>query len=226
MYAWVSLVVACDILFIDHLLMPAAAAALSSPEQQAVRTWWSLSKSPRKDLEKNHQQRPKSSGTFHSFVSAIGFKSKKHTPSHEHEPVPPVVTIQTRPPSKSVSSTQTKVDSLEPRTPVDPHRNKHQSLLTLSDIDPFAGRPVIAVSVPNLPSDPNRLSANSNPYVTDFMQKKPNTFNRVSYASSYSIAHGHAIDILPVVPASSNLTSDSWRLHNKYVTLHLLTEFI
>jgi hypothetical protein len=206
--------------------MPTTAAALSPPEQQAVRSWWSLSKSSRKDLpvlEKIYQQ-PKPLGKFNSFASAIGLKPKKHSPSRD--PSPSVVTVQTRPPSKSVSSTQTGVDSIEPRTPIDLHRDKHQSLLTLSDTDPFAGRPVIAIPVPNLPSDFNHLSAHSNPSVTDFVQKKPDTFNRVSYVSSSSTTHSHAIDILPVVPASTNLSSDSWRLHNKYVTLHLLTESI
>ncbi len=46
-----------------------------------------------------------------------------------------------RPPSKSISSSRTRVDSIEPRTPVDLPRDRH-SLLTLSDPDPFAGRPV------------------------------------------------------------------------------------
>jgi hypothetical protein len=86
-------------------------------------------------------------------------------------------------------------------------------LLTLSDTDPFAGRSVIAVPVP---SDPNRLSAYSNPSViTDFLHKKPDTptFNRVSYASSSSNSHVHAIEISPVPPVSNTR-----RLHNKYVT--------
>lgn len=196
--------------------MPAAAAALSPSEQQPVRTWWSLSRSPStKDLRQGYdKQQSKSSGKFTSFASAIGLKSKKHTPSlaiqEPPPPVPPVVKIHTstRPPS-----TRTRVDSFEPRTPVD---LKRQSLLTLSDADPFAGRSVIPV-----PSDPNRLSAYSNPSVTDFLHKKPDTptFNRVSYASSSSNSHVHAIEILPAPPVSNaRITSEFRRLHNKYVT--------
>ena len=205
--------------------MPATAAALSPSEQQPVRTWWSLSRSPStKDLrqgyvlENKQQQQSKSSGKFTSFVSAIGLKSKKHTPSlaiqEPPPPAPPVVKIHT---SSKPSSTRTRVDSFEPRTPVD---LKRQSLLTLSDTDPFAGRSVVAVPVP---SDPDRLSAYSNPSVTDFLHKKPDTFNRVSYASSSSNSHVHAIEILPVPPVSTRITSEFRRLHNKYVTANFYT---
>lgn len=210
-----------------HHHMPAGAAALSPSEQQPVRTWWSLSRSPStKDLRQEYvlentkqqqkqQQQSKSSGKFTSFASAIGLKSKKHIPSlaiqEPPPPVPPVVKIQTS------SRPRTRVDSFEPRTPVDPHPDKRQSLLTLSDTDPFAGRSVIAVPVPHLPSDPNRLSAYSNPSITDFVHKKPETptFNRISYASSSSNSHLHAIEISPVPPLSTRITSDLRRLPNK-----------
>jgi len=214
-----------------HYHMPAAAAA---SEQQPMRTWWSLSRSPStKDLRQgypveNKQQQPKPSGKFTSFASAIGLKSKKHTPSlaiqEPPPPVPPVVKIQTspRPSSKSLSSTRTRVDSFEPRTPID---LKRQSLLTLSDTDPFAGRSVIAVPVPHLPSDPNRLSAYSTPSVTNFIHKKPDT-NRVSYASSSSTSHVHAIEILPTPPVFTRITSELRRLPSKYVTAIFMQRYL
>lgn len=193
--------------------MPATAAALSPSEQQPVRTWWSLSRSPStKDLRQAYvqQQQPKSVGKFTSFANAIGLKSKKHTPSLAiQEPPPPLPPVVKIPTDTRPSSTRTRVDSFEPRTPVD---LKRQSLLTLSDTDPFAGRSVIAVPVS---PDPDRLSAYS---VTDFIHKKPDTFNRVSYASSSSNSHVHAIEILPVPPVSTRKTSEFRRLPSKYVT--------
>jgi hypothetical protein len=207
-------------------------AALPTAEP-AARTWWNINRSPSsKDLRHaySHEKAasrpslPVKSGKLNSFASAIGLKSKKQSPSLAIED-PPATLIPyvsnlastptspassaNRPPSKSVSSSRSRVDSIEPRTPVDFQRDPRHSLLTLSDTDPFAGRPMIAVPVPQLPhfpSDPNRLSASPNPSVTEFVQKKADvpTFNRVSYASSSSNSNHHTLDI-PASPIPSKL---------------------
>ncbi|KAH9486532.1 hypothetical protein JR316_0000597 [Psilocybe cubensis] len=216
------------------------------PSADPAKQWWSISKSTSsKDLRQKYvqdgqSQRPapqvKSSGKFTSFASAIGLKSKKPHPSLAIQdppmttnnnanvvslPSPSPLSESTRPTStaKSTSSTRSRVDSM-PRTPVDSQRDHRHSLLTLSDTDPFAGRPMIAVPVPHLPSDPNRLSAYSNSSVTDLVQRKgdPPTFNRVSYASSSSNSHNHALDIPHMnSPISAKEKQEFRELHNKLV---------
>ncbi|KDR85429.1 hypothetical protein GALMADRAFT_360685 [Galerina marginata CBS 339.88] len=186
-----------------------------------------------KYVQEKQPAQVKSPGKFNSFASAIGFKSKKNAhptltiqdppasngpPLPSPNPVSPVLSESTRPMSKAASSTRSRVDSLEPRTPVDYHRDKRQSLLTLSDVDPFAGRPMIAVPVPNLPSDPNRLSAYSNPSVTDFVHKKADvpTFNRVSYASSSSNSNNHGMELPFITPPVTAKPNSEFRpLHTK-----------
>lgn len=147
--------------------------------------------------------------TFNVFASAIGFKSKKHPalaiqdppfPSRPRGVTNPILDpiYTNRPPSKSVSSTQTRDDSLEPRTPLDGQRVGRQSLLTLSDVDPFAVRGV--ASAPHTPSDPDRLSAYSNSSIPDFISKNVDlsVYNRVSYASSSSHSNAHGSEPSPL----------------------------
>ncbi|PPR00041.1 hypothetical protein CVT24_009050 [Panaeolus cyanescens] len=215
--------------------MPAAALL----DEQPSRNWWSglaKSHSP-KDVrdpygpEKQEARTRKRSQTatksspFGSLASVIGLKSKKHHPalaiqqpdslfdSATSNPVSP--TSNPRPPSKAASSTRSRVDSIEPKTPVDFQRDRRHSLLTLSDTDPFAGRPIITVPVPHIPNDPNRLSAYSNNSATDFPQKKaePPIFNRVSYASSSSHSNHHVVDLLPSSPISPS--TEPLRLQSK-----------
>ncbi|KAF9527709.1 hypothetical protein CPB83DRAFT_907317 [Crepidotus variabilis] len=180
-----------------------------------ARNWWSLSKQPSgRDLhqkftqvdEKQAKRTPnavKSPSGFKSLASAIGLKSKKHPhpslaiqkppspliPSLHHVfPASPSSDIYSAGPA---SSTRSRVDSIEPPTPVDSHRDKRNSLLTIAD-DPFAGRsPMIALPMAPPPADPSRLSAYSNPPVNEFLHGKvdPPTFNRVSYASTSSNSH-------------------------------------
>lgn len=187
---------------------------MSSTFSSPPRTWWSLSpKSTNpvaRDLrrgystEKHSQHSPaKHSGlTFNTFASAMGFKSKKHPslaiqdPPLQSQTITPPVDgpygqYTARPISKSASSTRSRVDSLEPRTPVDPQRDLRPSLLTLSDVDPFAVR---AISAPHTPSDPNRLSAYSNSSIPEFVSKDAESSlmsNRVSYTSSSSHSNQH-----------------------------------
>lgn len=179
------------------------------------KSWWPMSRSTSaKDLRQQYadREKPKSSGKFNSFASAIGLKSKKSShpaltiqdPPLPMQNVPPIFpaspsSAKTRPTS---SSTRSRVDSLEPRTPADSHRPRRQSLLTLSDTDPFAGRPIVVAAVP---SDPNRLSAYSNSSVSDLAQRKGEApvFNRVSYASSSSNSNSHAVEFPPATPPIS-----------------------
>lgn len=193
---------------------------MSSTFSSPPRTWWSLSpKSTNpvaQDLrrgystEKHSQHSPaKHSGlTFNTFASAMGFKSKKHPSLAIQDPPLQSQTITppmdgpygqyaARPISKSTSSTRSRVDSLEPRTPVDPQRDPRPSLLTLSDVDPFAVR---AISAPHTPSDINRLSAYSNSSIPEFVSKHAESspmLNRVSYASSSSHSNQHGSELSP-----------------------------
>ncbi|KAG5644616.1 hypothetical protein DXG03_008094 [Asterophora parasitica] len=174
------------------------------------RTWWSLAP---KQLHVD-QRRPYSSdkssrpGGLNSIAAALGFKSKKHPTlavqdsqpiSRPPPPAPPIIDTQfsNRPQSKSVSSTRSRVDSSGPQTPVDFHaqREGRQSLLTLSDADPFAVRSLS--SAPHTPSDPDRLSAYSNGSIPDFVSKG---IERVSYASSSSQSNLHGSELSPGAP--------------------------
>ncbi|KAJ3771996.1 hypothetical protein FB446DRAFT_71686 [Lentinula raphanica] len=196
------------------------------------RNWWSLSSkaSAREpSTYPSESGRPSSSKRndttkFNTLASAFGLKAKKHpslaiqdppAPSFISNPEP-LYSPETphkysnRPPSKSVSSTRSRVDSIEPRTPSDGPRdpNRH-SLLTLSDIDPFAARSGIAV--PHSPLDPNRLSAYSGSsvvpeYITKKMDEPPVAPSRISYASSSS--HSFSPDDASLSPTSSLYIAD------------------
>ncbi|RDB29190.1 hypothetical protein Hypma_015770 [Hypsizygus marmoreus] len=183
-------------------------------DSPSLRTWWSLApKHPHistQDLRRPYSEKASRSSKpsgLKSIASAMGFKSKKHPTLAIQDPVfPPSrpahptldTNFVTRPPSKSVSSTRSRVDSLEPRTPLDDQRVGRHSLLTLSDIDPFAVRGV--VSAPHTPSDLNRLSAHSNSSIPDFFSKNPDShkYNRISYASSSSNSNPHGPEPSPL----------------------------
>ncbi|ESK98141.1 hypothetical protein Moror_387 [Moniliophthora roreri MCA 2997] len=181
---------------------------MSALSPSTSRNWWQLSSKSSKDTlypsEKTPSRDKRTDGKFNTFASAIGLstKSKKHPslaiqsppPSFTHQPPPqgdPSYSPKkytNRPPSKSVSSTRSRVDSIEPRTPSDPRSSGSQrhSLLTLSDTDPFAARNVSGLTSP---LDPNRLSAYSNSSIPDYTTKKLHVdvpANRGSYASSSS----------------------------------------
>ncbi|KAJ3998595.1 hypothetical protein F5050DRAFT_1805839 [Lentinula boryana] len=177
------------------------------------RSWWSLSSkgSPREPSSYPSEKSGRTSSSkrndstkFTLTSPFASLKVKKHpslaiqdppAPSFSHHPEPlyspessPKYT--NRPPSKSVSSTRSQVDSIEPRTPSDgprdPTSNRH-SLLTLSDIDPFRS----AIATPHSAIDPNRLSAYSGSsvvpeYITKKFDDVPVAASRISYASSSS----------------------------------------
>lgn len=104
-----------------------------------------------------------------------------------------------RPPAKSVSTVRSyefddRSDRIsEPRTPSDHPRDRRSyqnSVLTLSDPDPFAAGAMI---VPHFPQDPNRLSVYSDSSMLDpHSGKRGDVFyyNRMSYGSSSSNSHG------------------------------------
>ncbi|TFK30872.1 hypothetical protein FA15DRAFT_751864 [Coprinopsis marcescibilis] len=176
-------------------------------ETGSSKSWWSMSN---KHLSNSRysSERPKikSPLTLNSLASAFGFKSKKSpTLAIQDPPLPiqsPPIHLNTspdppksinRPPSKSVSSTRSRADSVEPRTPSDVHYSlkkvSRQSLLTLSDIDPFAGRQGVTISS----TDPTRLSAYSNGSGGDYDKHgQYASYNRVSYGSSSSQSHSYA----------------------------------
>jgi hypothetical protein len=103
-----------------------------------------------------------------SLNALFGLKSKKpavELPRNVTSVLPVVdsrtVPYANRPPSKSVSSTASRVDSIGPKTPSDV-RESRQSLLTLSDHDPFAGRGITVVTSHQSAVGSNRLSIHSN----------------------------------------------------------------
>lgn len=115
----------------------------------------------------------KNTSTKRSLNALFGIKSKKHPA----EPPPTVTSVLSdrnpspvlyanRPPSKSVSSTQSRVDSIGPKTP-NSVRESRQSLLTLSDHDPFAGRGITVVTSPQSVIGSNRVSIRSNSSLPD-----------------------------------------------------------
>ncbi|KAF6766626.1 hypothetical protein DFP72DRAFT_26524 [Ephemerocybe angulata] len=183
------------------------------------RSWWSMAKAHNDGAPEYHSEKPKPKSK--SLHSLFGRKSKKHCPTLAIEdpplPIQPVPSeyaqsFNNRPLSKSVSSTRSRNDSLEPRTPSDFHHNHNiarHSLLTLSDTDPFASGRSVGIASPQLPSDPTRLSAYSNTSSTEQHQRKnveSVPFQRASYASS-SYSQNHApespVPLSPVPPIAN-----------------------
>ncbi|KAJ7070842.1 hypothetical protein C8F01DRAFT_1108040 [Mycena amicta] len=183
--------------------------ALSQPQ----RSWWSLpQKSPigEEAFEKNS----KNSGKFNTLASAIGLRPKKSQP--------PALTLREeavhvvprrpytapspagigRPPSNSVSSSRSRVDSLEPSTPRTPEDARRGSLMTLSD-DPFAAARIVSV---HSTSDPNRLSAFSNSSELRDGKYPVDGFQRVSYASASSSSKSfrYGSELSPLSPISDH----------------------
>ncbi|KAJ7225270.1 hypothetical protein GGX14DRAFT_637988 [Mycena pura] len=200
------------------------------------RSWWALpQKSPNSSqvfTEKPHSH-SKQSGKFNSFAAAMGLRQKKPQPppltirdsrtpvsppavrlvprteSHQRRPYTAPSTGIGRAPSNSMSSSRSRDDSLEPntpRTPEDIAHGRHGSLLTLSDVDPFAARVVSVHS----PREANRLSAFS--HSSGHEAKIPEVVNRVSYASSSSQSFRLGSDLSPlsvVSPASEHGSASS-----------------
>lgn len=127
--------------------------------------------------------------------------------SAANSPVSTVTSIQApwhRPPVKSVAGTIRSYEydgdqasdhhtMSEPRTPSDHPRDRRSyqnSLLTLSDPDPFAAG---AIVVSRFDQDPNRLSVYSDSSLLDPHAKRGDfvAANRMSYGSSSSNSHGN-----------------------------------
>lgn len=191
-----------------HIHFTPAMSSSTLPSSDS-RGWWQSKPNPKETArrsfpDKRDSQSTKSPGNkFNTLASALGLKSTKRPPALAIEQPPPFLQsplspkppkkYANRPPSKSVSSTRSRTDSIEPRTPPDLYQDplaQRQSLLTLSDLDPFASR---GIAAPHSPSDPNRLSAYSNNSVPEYVSKKLETrvpTNRTSYASSSSTYTG------------------------------------
>ncbi|KAH9858035.1 hypothetical protein C2E23DRAFT_718654 [Lenzites betulinus] len=119
-----------------------------------------------------------------------------------------------RPPAKSIStvrSSEYDFDAVsdphttsEPRTPSDHPRDRmsyQTSVMTFSEIDPFASGGIV---VQHLPQDPNRLSVYSDSSMLDPQhQKRGDTSNsRRSYGSSSSNSHGNSFEGQALSPLS------------------------
>ncbi|KAG7452362.1 uncharacterized protein BT62DRAFT_1071508 [Guyanagaster necrorhizus] len=222
-----------------------------SRHDQASRSWWSSkhAKYPAqpKDMPQDYTPGSSTSSTksssskFNSLTSV--FKSKKHPSlAIQDPPLPPTRPVlsavspsdvgrsksqnvqYTRPPSKSVSSTLSQAESSEPRTPVDSNREMHhQSLLTLSDTDPFASH---GIFIPHSPVDPNRLSVYSNSSITEYSKRSDAVINRGSYASSSSQSnyYGDSPSFSPTSRTASSPDIPARRkLTSKYISRVLLS---
>ncbi|KAI0375153.1 hypothetical protein BV20DRAFT_933430 [Pilatotrama ljubarskyi] len=122
-----------------------------------------------------------------------------------------------RPPAKSVSSTvrssEYDYDAAsdphtvsEPRTPSDHPRDRmsyQTSVMTFSEIDPFAAGGIV---VQHLPQDPNRLSVYSDSSVLDPHHHKKGDLpqSRRSYGSSSSNSHGNSSEGNALSPLSAS----------------------
>ncbi|OSD03226.1 hypothetical protein PYCCODRAFT_1409557 [Trametes coccinea BRFM310] len=122
-----------------------------------------------------------------------------------------------RPPAKSVSTVRSSEydfdaasdphTTSEPRTPSDHPRDRmsyQTSVMTFSEIDPFASGGIV---VQHLPQDPNRLSVYSDSSMLDPHHQKKGDLphNRRSYGSSSSNSHGTSSDgqaLSPLSPSS------------------------
>ncbi|KAI8981378.1 hypothetical protein BD414DRAFT_419826 [Trametes punicea] len=121
-----------------------------------------------------------------------------------------------RPPAKSVSTVRSSEydfdaasdphTTSEPRTPSDHPRDRtsyQTSVMTFSEIDPFASGGIV---VQHLPQEPNRLSVYSDSSMLDpHHQKKADIpHNRRSYGSSSSNSHGNSSDGQALSPLSAS----------------------
>ncbi|KAI0654265.1 hypothetical protein C8Q70DRAFT_1058667 [Cubamyces menziesii] len=119
-----------------------------------------------------------------------------------------------RPPAKSVSTVRSSEydfdaasdphTTSEPRTPSDHPRDRmsyQTSVMTFSEIDPFASGGIV---VQHLPQDPNRLSVYSDSSMLDPHHPKKGDLphNRRSYGSSSSQSHGSTSDAQVLSPLS------------------------
>ncbi|KAF8641176.1 hypothetical protein AX17_000811 [Amanita inopinata Kibby_2008] len=187
-----------------------------SPKSEPSKPWWPrASKAHNGSDAKNasNADKPPAKLSLNSFASAFGLKSKKQSAMAIQDPPPsligpasitqdvisPTAKYVNRPSSKSLSSAQSPVDSIEPRTPRDGHPLARQSLLTLSDHDPFAGRGITLVHSPHPAVESNRLSIYSNNSLPEMVIKKsdnrhlPNSpafsYPRQQFSSPSSASH-------------------------------------
>ncbi|KAG6879853.1 hypothetical protein C0992_010522 [Termitomyces sp. T32_za158] len=199
----------------------------------ASRTWWSLGSkhSSQHDLQQMPHKPARYNG-FNTIAVALGLKSKKHPvlaiqdPGYSPScPAMPTIAAKTsnRPPSKSVSSMQSPIDSPGPCTPQDSQRDNRQSLLTFSENDSFAVAHTIS-SAPQSPSATNRLAIFSSSSDPDVISKNTEPIlNRVSYASSSSQSNAHGNDLSPLSPITpTSIKKSKPKKHSLMSGDHLL----
>jgi hypothetical protein len=209
---------------------------MSTVTETSSRTWWfspkpvNASKSgklQRRSLPERSQK--PSSGPRLSLAAVLGLKSKKHPSLAIEDPpvtayavqpsvqLPSVIHLQirqpntNRPPSKSVSSTLRS--SLELRTPSDNLRLPFgQSLLSLSDPDPFASQGIVPTT-----------KLDQKPSLTDSPTLQP--VSKRSLAPPSSESHSPVSPVSPLVnqPPSPLFSQQSERTNAilKCVVYHL-----
>ncbi|KAF7784059.1 hypothetical protein Agabi119p4_224 [Agaricus bisporus var. burnettii] len=174
--------------------------------EQQPRTWWSLSpKSSKQELNRPYLP-PLPSNRYHvsdstlpspsksparafpSFASIIGFKSKKHPVLAIQDP-PPLISC---PPSRVRRGIPAQLSQLQsptlPLSPADsnelvssPDHERRQSLLTLSDTDPFAVRGIAVHS--------HSTTHSNNSFLDVSKHDKHSFYARASSSSSSSNSH-------------------------------------
>ncbi|KAI0068160.1 hypothetical protein BV25DRAFT_1818536 [Artomyces pyxidatus] len=198
-------------------------AVNSSSSQHSARPWWSRSSSAKSSNNEKQAGNPstKVSGSkkLNNIATAIGLKPKRPALAIQ-EPPSPVLPLQfdvehprtytNRPPARSVSTMRSWDDSQEPRTPQSDgipgtpgrHLSYQQSVLTTSEMDPFAAQ----YATRNI-HDPSRLSVFSDVSTSDSHMRKNDpamNHNRASFASSSEQSH-HPIDMTAESPVTSPL---------------------
>ncbi|KAI0319764.1 hypothetical protein OF83DRAFT_1169907 [Amylostereum chailletii] len=183
-------------------------------QPQSSRPWWSRSTS----IPKNYPNEKPTNGTgkqgkkLNNLASAIGLKPRKHTLTIQEPPSPtlPLHTgsLEPYPPSiHGLSSAYPSWDEAEPRTPSDlqkHHISYAQSVLTTSEMDPFASQ--YLPSPPGAPEDA-RYSVFSDSSTSDSHALQSDftlNYNRESMTSSSDQSHSKPLTHLspPLSPRS------------------------
>ncbi|KAH9937309.1 uncharacterized protein B0H18DRAFT_1113166 [Fomitopsis serialis] len=106
--------------------------------------------------------------------------------------IPTIKSIRTDRSTELDNDARSARTASEPRTPSDYRTSYQPSVLTFSELDPFASSGVIVQQG----HDPNRLSAYSDSSMLEPTHKRGEIlfYNRISYASSSSKSQGHSSD--------------------------------
>ena len=201
----------------DDEKYPSTASASSSRHKDAIPTLKfntlasAIGLKPKKLPALTIQDPPSPISAVHPYTKSrpgSGHSSAAPSPAPVDRPF-----YTNRPPAKSVStvrSSEYDYDAAsepqsEPRTPSDLPRDRlsyQHSVMTFSEIDPFASGGIV---VQPLPQDPNRLSVYSDSSMLDPQHKRADVpHNRGSYGSSSSNSHGNYSDVNALSPLSAS----------------------